>query len=179
MSGAGREKAVSAGGFTKVVEATVTRPGTTTQYTAGDQVSDSESAPTVITFSDVARVLGGTGYVTGALCIDSAAQATKANLRLYLFDTSVTPNNDNAAWAPSDANLNDCLGFVEFSTWEVGTVTAGADGNCFSVGTMYPDRIGFVCGSTVRDIYGLLVERSTYTPVASEVFTIRLHVMQD
>lgn len=163
-------------GWTVVVEDSYTRPATTTQYAAGDQVSDSASAPAALEF-EAARFEGGTGVILDALCISSANQATKPNLRLYLFDTEPTPNNDNAAWAPSDADMLNLIGVVEFSAWEVGTSTAGAGGNCASLVKGLNLAFKAVAGS--QTIYGLLVERGTYTPVSAELLTVRMGVLQD
>lgn len=161
------------------ISATLTRPDDTTQYSANDQVSNSTSAPVAITFAGVARANGGSGVIVDAVCIDSANQSTKPNLRLYLFDGAAAPtaNNDNAAWAPSDANMNNLIGFIEFTSWEIGTVTSGADGNCASFVSGL--NIPFKCDSTIDDIFGLLVERGTYTPVATEAFKFRLGIVQD
>ena len=165
-------------GKTTRVTATMTRPANTTQYAAGDQVSDSTSAPTAITFADVATVNGGSGLIVDAVCIDSAyVAAALPNLRLYLFSGSPTPNNDNAAWAASDANALVLIGKIEFSAWEVSNAGAGAAGNCASFQRSI--NLPFKCGSTVNDIYGLLVERGTYTPVSGESWTINLGILQD
>lgn len=166
---------VSISGNTVVISATVSRPNDALQYAAGDQVtSDPADA---ITFSGMGRSVGGSGYVIQAICIDSAAQATKPNLRLYLFSDAPTPNNDNEAWAPSDADMLNLIGYVEFSSWEVGNSTVGAGGNCASI--VENLTIPFECGLASDEIYGLLVERGTYTPVAQEVFKVVLGVLQD
>lgn len=173
-----QEHVLRVAGTTKRVIATMTRPTNTTQYAAGDQVADSTSAPTAITFEEVAPANGGSGMILDAVCIDSAyVAAALPNLRLYLFSGSPTPNNDNAAWAASDANALVLIGKIEFSSWEVTNAGAGAAGNCasFKSGINLP----FKCGSTVNDIYGLLVERSTYTPVSGEAWTINLGILQD
>jgi hypothetical protein len=169
--------AALAGGRTKRVEASLTRPNNTTQYAAGDQVTSSPAAALV--FDAVGRFEGGTGIITDAVCVDSANQATKANLRLYLFDgdSAPTPNDDNAQWAPSDADLNRAFAYVELSAWEVGNPGAGGAGNCASF--VKNLNVPFQCGAGVDHIWGLLVERGTYTPVAQEQFKVRLGILQD
>lgn len=174
---AGETHIGAVGGHSTRVSATLTRPADTTQYGAGDQVADSTSAPNDIEFAGCARVNAGSGVIVDAVCIDSAAQATKPNLRLYLFSAAPTSNNDNAAWAPSDANMNTLIGYVEFTSWEVGTSTAGAGGNCASFASAL--NIPFVCGAGVTKLYGLLVERGTYTPVSGEAWVISLGILQD
>ena len=160
-----------------MVSATVVRPNDTIQYAAGDQVADSTTEPTPITFAGVARANGRSGYIIQALCIDSANQAIKPNLELYLFNVAPTPNNDNAAWTPSDADMLNVIGVIEFNVWKVGNAGAGAAGNCVAVADL--SAIPFRCGAAVDDLYGLLVERGTYTPVAEESFKVVLGVLQD
>jgi len=165
-------------GYTKVVTAAITRPNDTTAYTAGDSIADKTSAATLLTFTDAARHAGGSGVLLDALLVDSAAQTTKLDAELYLFDTTMTAPVDNAAWAPTDAILATLVAIVDFgsSPW-VGCPTAGADGNVAY--QVQNNNAGFVCGASSRDLFGVLVARNAYTPVALEVLTIRLKIAQD
>jgi hypothetical protein len=164
-------------GFTKVVTAALTRPDDTTAYTAGDVVQSSTSTHTPITFTDCARHNGGSGVLLDALLLDSACQTTKLDAELYLFDTTVAPAHDNEAWAPSDAELVTLVAIIDFgaSPW-VGDPTAGTGNVAFQVQN---NNAGFVCGAASRNLFGVLVARNAYTPVALEVFTIRLKIVQD
>ena len=160
------------GGSTILASDSYTRPDNVTQYAAGDQVAD--DVPSVLEFA-VSRVAGGTGVIIHASCTDSANVAVKPSLRLYLFDTEPTIVADNVAWTPTDADLINIVGYVEFTAWEVGLATVGAGGNCVSLA---PDlQIPFDCTNGV--IYGLLVVRNAYIPVTGEMFTIKLGVLQD
>jgi len=160
------------GGSTVIALAAYTRPADTTQYAAGDQVAD--GTPSVLEFA-VSRVAGGTGVIIHASCTDDANQAVKPNFRLYLFDTLPTIAADNAPWTPSDADMVNIIGFITFNEWEIGLATVGAGGNCVSLA---PDlQIPFDATNGV--IYGLTVERSTYTPVTGEGFSFKLGVLQD
>jgi len=160
------------GGATEIAIDYYVRPANATQYAAGDQVAD--DVPSVLEF-EVARVVGGTGVIIHASCTDSANVAVKPSLRLYLFDTEPTIVADNVAWTPTDADLINIIGYVEFTAWEVGLATVGAGGNCVSLA---PDlQIPFDCTNGV--IYGLLVVRNAYIPVTGEMFTIKLGVLQD
>jgi len=172
--------AVGSGGASTavVVNGAVTRPANTTAYAAGDVVTNSTSAPTVITFANCAKANGGSGVVFGAECVDSANQSTKPTLELWLFDTTFTPDNDNAPFTPTDAELATLVGIVQFSTWLVGDATAGAGGNCASMGSL-SDPIAFVAGAATTNLFGILVVRNAYTPVSEEQFTVRLHILQD
>lgn len=160
-----------------LVEASLTRPANTTQYAAGDQVADSASAPTPIEFTLAAAVPGGAGVILSALCISSANQATKPNFRLYVFDAEPTPSNDNAAWAPADSDVMNIIAAIEFTSWHVGKSDVGADGNTISI--VSDVSCPFRTHSSSTSLWGLLVERSTYTPVSAETFTLRLGILQD
>jgi hypothetical protein len=176
---AGEAHVGEVGGRTVTVTGTVTRPAAdTNQYTAGDVVCGSTSAPAVITFTGCARANGGTGMIVGAHCVDSANQTTKPQLELWLFDTTITPDNDNAVFTPTDAELLTLVGIIQFATWYVGDATAAAGGNCASLATLI-NHIAFDCGAAVTALYGVLVARNAYTPVADEVFSIRLRILQD
>ena len=160
------------GGSTEIAIDYYVRPANVTQYAAGDQVAN--GVPDVLEFA-VSRIDGGTGVIIHASCTDTANQATKPDLRLYLFDTLPTIAADNAPWTPSDADMVNIVGYVEFSAWEIGLATAGADGNCVSLATNL--QIPFDCTNGV--VYGLLVVRNAYTPVSGETFSIKLGVLQD
>lgn len=161
----------------KNVSANFTRPANTTAYASGDAVTNSTSAPVIMTFDGVARANGGAGVVISAVLIDSASQATKGNFELWLFDTTVTPDNDNAVFTPTDTECGTLIGVIQFASPFVGDATAGAGGNC-----VYPVNgltIPFTCGGSSDDVFGLLVVRNAYTPVSAEVFTVRLTVIQN
>lgn len=158
------------GGATEIALDSYTRPANVTQYAAGDQVAD--ATPSVLQF-ELPRIEGGTGVIIHAICVDSVNAAVKPNLRLYLFDTLPTVAADNDPWTPSDGDMINLLGYVEFSSWEQGL--AGAAGNCASFATNL--QIPFDCTDGV--VYGLSVERGTYTPASGEVFTFKLGVLQD
>jgi hypothetical protein len=160
----------------RTIAANVTRPNDTTAYTAGDVLCDSTSAPTILTFTGATKEQGGTGTIVGATCIDSAAQATKPDLELWLFDTAITMDNDNAAFTPTDAELRTLVGVISFpvASFKVGDATSGADGNCVCDVQTLGVQVNTVVGSNA--LYGVLVVRNAYTPVANERFDVRLKI---
>lgn len=158
---------------TSTVNASYTRPGDTTAYAAGDVVADSTSAATVLTFSEVVRFVGGGGIIQGAQLIDSAAPATFGEFELYLFDTVPAMQNDNAAWAPSDSEMEKCIGVIPFPA---ALAKVGGSNLVYDVDSLSKS---FNAAASVRDIYGVLVVRNAYTPANAEKFTIRLHVLRD
>ena len=168
------------GGKTAVVSGSITRPADTTAYAAGDAVTDSTSSPTTLTFSNAARVNQGSGVIVGATLVDSANQTTKGDFDLLIFDTTYTPDNDNAVFTPTDAELETCIGVIRFASgsFVIGDATSGAGGNAFCSGTI-TNNIAFKCGSGSASLFGALVARSAYTPVSGEKFTIRLRILQD
>lgn len=161
----------------KTVSTNFTRPADTTAYAAGDAVTNSTSSPAILTFDAVARANAGSGVIIGAVLIDSANQATKGQFELWLYDTSFSADNDNAAFTPSDAETETLIGVIPFLVPYVGDAQSGASGNCvFPVGNL---SIPYTCGGSSDDIFGLLVVRNAYTPVSAEKFTVRLFVVQN
>jgi hypothetical protein len=151
--------------------ASYTRPADTTQYTAGDVLSNSTSAPTVLTFK--AAIKNGHSTLKAAWCIDSAAEATKPDLELWLFHTSPAAVNDNAAFTITDAEALTFVGVVDFA---VATFKASAlNSVCQKLALDIPLR-GAIDprADKTQDLYGIVVVRNTYTPVSGEVFTFVL-----
>ena len=148
--------------------ATITRPANTTAYASGD----------VITSGTAAALVFGTdapaGRVRSATLIDGACQATKLDADLFLFDATLTPDADNAAFTPTDAEMATCIGVISFagSGAKVGDATSGADGNVL----LQSGVVDLPFVSPGRALYGVLVARNAYTPVSAETFVIRLGV---
>lgn len=155
-----------------------TRPNNTTQYASGDVINDSASAPTPITFSGVGDLPGGGGLIVAAALIDGAAQATKLDGELWLFDTAPALDNDNAPFTPTDAELQALIGVIDLGdTPVVGDATSGIGGNCvFQSGPSSNLPLPFKCVSGSQALYGVIVARNAYTPVALETFAVRLWV---
>ena len=156
--------------------ASFTRPSDTTAYAAGDVICNSTSAPVIMTFNVAAKELGSVGIIQQATLINSASVATKPDLELWLFDTTVVMDNDNAVFTPTDAEMLTLIGIIPFPTgdFKVGTATAGADGNS----ACDVKNVGMVFNTkTNNEIYGILVVRNAYIPVSAESFAIRLKVL--
>jgi hypothetical protein len=161
----------------RTIKTAFTRPNDTTQYTSGDVVNDSTSAPSVMTFSGFSSTAGKQTLIQQLIVCSSANQSTKLDAELWLFDTTVTPDNDNAAFTPTDAENRTLVAKIAIpaSAWAAGTATAGAGGNAVCV----LDNLGIPVNTLVSDnaIYGVLVARNAYTPVAQEVFDFRLKLI--
>lgn len=165
------------GGRTVKVNSSFTRPSDTTAYAAGDALADSTSAPTVNTITNAARINAGSGVILNATLIDSAAVATAGSFEAWIFDTTWTPDNDNAVFTPTDAELATLVCIVPFNVSYVGDATVGAGGN--RVYQSDPVNRGFVCGAASRNLFWVLVLRNAFTPVSAEIFTLRLTILQD
>lgn len=170
--------AITIGFKTRTLDVTITRPNDTTAYTAGDTLSDSTSAPTSMKFSTGDGK--PSGKISSAVAISSANLATKPDLELWLFDTDVAAASflDNAAAAFSDAEVNSLVAKIAFpvASWVPGNMTANAGGN--AVCTVTPGvRFNGIQGKD--QLFGVVVVRNAYTPVALEAFKFRLQVELD
>ena len=161
---------------------TITRPADTTQYAARDVVADSTSGAVVATFSGcgVPRNTGndsGSGLIRSATLIQDSYVATSPDFLLFLFTVSPTTQNDNVKFAVTDSDLNNCIGTIPFTTWVIGKDTAGAGGS--QIDYEKDVNLVFKCAAGDQDLYGIMIELSTYTPVSGESFKIVLNIEQD
>lgn len=164
------------------VWADFTRPADTTAYAAGDVIADSTSAATILTFRGCAGNDDEAGAIHSVLLIDGADQATKLNADLFLFDTAPTSyGNDNAAFTPTDAELQTLVGVISLdgttaANLKEGDATSGAGGNVLIQQTGL--NMPFRCAAGSTKLYGVLVARNAYTPVSAETFRLKLGVEQ-
>lgn len=159
--------------LSKTPTLTKTRPADTTTYAAGDVISESTSAGTVWTFP-WSRSVGLGGILQDALLVSSVSQSLKLDADLYLFDTTIASNlNDNAAFAPTDAEMKTLLTVVSFlgGAAKVGSGNASTELNAISR--------SLACAAASSNIFGVLVARNAYIPTSGEDVTIRLHAIQD
>ena len=157
----------------RTISTSFTRPSDTTAYAAGDVVCNSTSAPVIMTFAGAVNTDFQMGVIAQATLIDSANQSTKLDAELWLFDTTVTMDNDNAAFTPTDAECATLVGIVPFSTsyWKVGDSSSNAV--CHVQGLAIPFNVVHASNA----LYEILVARNAYTPVSAESFTVRLHII--
>jgi hypothetical protein len=165
------------GGKSVQVSSSFTRPADTTAYAAGDNMSDSTTSPTANTITGCARVNAGSGVILGAILIDSANQATAGQFEAWVFDTTWTPDNDNAAFTPTDAECATAVAIIPLTTSYIGDATSGAGGNR----VYFSDAVNrsFKCGASSTSLFWALVARNAYTPVSGEIFSLRLSISQD
>jgi hypothetical protein len=144
----------------------ITRPADTTAYAANDALSDSTSAPTSggFTFTSAASKSGGSGIITDLIVTSSADPATTLQGEIFLFNTSVTNINDNAAFAVSDAEIKTCVGKIAFTLEDVGN-------NQFAhVQRVY---LTYTCSGSAN-LRFLVRVKNAYTPASAEVLTFSI-----
>lgn len=154
----------------------VTRPSDTTQYAAGDALSDNATTATAagyfaLTFDVIPQ--GGI-MLTDFTLHKSDVDATGADFDLLLFTTApaFAGFEDNAAIAITDAEFQDCKGVVRFDADDWANVGTG---NIQTVSK--PIGIVFAAGSST--VYGILCLAGTYTPASAEVFTLTVKGVMD
>jgi hypothetical protein len=164
------------------VHASITRPADTTAYAAGDAVSNSTSAPTAISAADVVDVNGGSGRIVEIALETNNATVTNGTFRVYVFNTSFTPNNDNAASDKVHANRAYLQGYADLPLLTADGASAGSAVTRVNESVAGGDDgvpMHFVCASGDNDLYIVLVATGAYTPASGQVFDIALTIEPD
>lgn len=156
--------------LTATIDDVVTRLANTTPYADGDVVGGE-----TLVFDKLPPFFNQGCLIESAVCLSSAFVSPAPDLRLFLFSADITGlAADNVAFAPTDEQMATLIGVITFDTdnWIGGDQTPGAGGNMACV----ESNLGIVHkGNT---LYGVLVVKNAYVPVASEVFTVRLSVIR-
>ena len=154
----------------EVIEGTLTRPADTAAYAVGDVLATATSGgDSTITFTGVAGENGAGGTIVSLVLEDDNGGATvDGDFELWLYSVVPANQNDNVAFAPTDAENEDLVGVYALPTF-------------FDAGGSHiyeKDAIGtqFKCAAGGKDLYGVLVTRSAYTPLSAGKFTIKLGV---
>ena len=135
---------------------------TSPAYTSGDAMGG------LLTFTGAALASGGSGAVLSATAL-CKTPALLPILELWLFNATFTAGTDNAAFAPSDADMAKCIGVIPVAAW----YDDGANSIAVWRG-VHP----FVCVGTAN-LYGQLVTRSAVTLGSTSDIVLGLNVMQD
>jgi hypothetical protein len=158
------------GGRKVQVAATFARPADTTAYTAGDVVSNNTSTTTPMTFSNFARVSGGTGYIVGAKLVTDKKSITP-RFRVHLFNaTGATLAADNAANKALYADASKRIANFDLPAMVTPADTSGSDESRAIDLTL---RIPFVAVAS-RDIYAVLEALDAFTPASAQNFRLEL-----
>lgn len=188
LDGASATKYLSATGAGSDVDPHITKhsidqstDGTTNRVVQGGGVTVSQT-PTItagayhakdavggkLTFANAARIAGGKGVINSVTIIDDDDE--KAGLELWLFDTDFTASADNAAFDPSDADMETCIGVIPISTADY---YSASDNGCACVRGV---GLQFDCSGAITSIYGQLKCTGTPTYTATSDLSVRLSI---
>ena len=135
-------------------------------YSANDAVGG------LLTFASAGRatISEGGSILIDVLIVDDAGQ--DAELELWLFNQTFTAMSDNAAWAPSEADLENCIAVVSTvgSTWRAAGTPSVINIECTR-------RIDLISAGT--SLFGQLVTRGTPTYAATDDLTVKIKLLQD
>ena len=160
-----------------LVQASFTRPSDTTAYAAGDVIGP-VTTPANMSFAGVARLKGGGAILRAVTLHKSDKNTTNAAFDLYLFDTSPAAIADNAEWLPTDAEMLNCIGFVELLAADAHQ--SGGSSNATGATWCKSNLdLPIVCVSGSTTVYGVLVARGAWTPTSAEVVAVTLHLERD
>lgn len=167
----------------RIIAVTLTRPADTVQYTPGDVVCNSTDTPTPLVFSSASLdPIVRCATIISASIACSANLAMKPDVELWLFTVPPAMDADNAPFTPTDAELEHLVCVLDFAAaafgvgHHVGDATVGNLGNVVlfrSAGTTIP----FQCAPEETSLYGVLVARNAYVPLAGESFRVALGVV--
>lgn len=157
---------LSVGAFQTSI-ATFTRPSDTNGYVANDVISDSTSAPTVLTFPSVVRTPGGSAYVTFVQLMTQITTFVAAT-KLHLFSVSPTAINDNAPYATLWSNRASRIGVIDLAA-----ATSVGSSSDSSVSQNDFVRLFFSTAVGTTSIFGLL-STAPFTPTSAQPFYLVL-----
>ena len=160
-----------AGSHAKMGRLSITTAGTAIDQTPTITVgaySANDALGGLLTLANAARATGLGGVVKDMLICDNAGQ--DAEIELWLFNETFTAMGDNAAWAPSEADLRKVVAIIS---------TGG--GAWFAAGTSSVARVEvsqrYDCVGT--SLFGQLVTRGTPTYAATDNVTVSVGLLQD
>lgn len=171
--GAGESHLGEVGGNLARISVEFTRPADTTAYTAGDVVSNSTSATTLMTLTNALRVAGGSGYIVRA-SLTTDKKSITPRFRVHLFNASnPTVAADNVAHKELYADASKRLGYFDLPAMTTATDTTSSDMSRAMDNTL---RHAIVAAAGSRDIYAMLEALDAFTPASGEKFTLALFV---
>ena len=160
------------GGNTITVGIEFTRPADTAIYAAKDVVCNSVGAPAALVFTNVARVVAGSGYIVKARLMTDQV-ACVARFRLHLFNTTPAPIADNALYTLLYANTAARIGHFDFPAMQ--TEGAGSTAaNAILVPNMSNLVMAYVAGGATRNLFGILTTLDVFTPASGQKFYVVL-----
>ncbi len=161
---------------------TQTRIITVTPVVTAGAYSANDALGGLLVFKDA--LLPGlvqTGVILTVTLLDAASQDAATDL--VLFNQTFTATADNAAFAPSDADLLNCLGVISIAAGDYATFSGNSIATVRNAGfgAKSVDTIGAQTGTSTGDgnLYGQLVTRATPTYAATSDISVTITVLQD
>jgi len=146
---------------------------TTTQYTAGDVVSN--GAVTNLMRFPLARQAGGAGYIVKGQ-LETNSKTFLSQMRLYLFmvpagvpGVGITVAADNVAATLAYADRGQRVGYLDFPL-----LATGAGSGSTTSYALWTGNLEFHCNPTDDTLYGYLVDNTGSTPVSGQLFSVKL-----
>lgn len=158
---------LSAFGHLSVSQVDFARPANTDQYAARDVVGP-PGASALLTFRNVAREAGGSGYIVKARLLTSRNTDVE-RMRLHLFHTAPEAKADNAAYSLLYANRALRLGAIDFPS--LSTEAGSSDSSNALTADL---RFAFSCAAGTRDLFGFLETIDVFTPASGQGFFVEL-----
>lgn len=163
----GASNPVVVGANCAILTATLTRPADTNAYLSNDAIAGSTTAPAILTFAGAARANGGSGELIRAnLCTNLAT--CNAMIRLNLFTTTVTLDNDNDPYRLLFTSVAVRIGWIDFPV-----LTSAGTGSTAAVASV-TGSLPYVCAAADTAIYGRVQTMNGWTPASAQqlVFTL-------
>lgn len=154
-------------GFFTTASGSITLPSTLT-YTANYAVAASTPASGGSTFSNAARISGGSAIITDAIVQTTLGTSPGMQGEIWLFDQAVgtTPSN-NTSFAVANADLAHCVGKISFSLESL------PNNGFYHAQNL---NIGFTCSGS-RDLRFMVRVKNGYGGTASEVLSAMLKII--
>lgn len=156
-------------GFTTTVGTSFAKSAGVTAYPALDVVGPAVTANLV--FADIARVAGGSGYLTG-LRLWTNQSTNVARYKVHLYHTAPTAIADNGVFTLLWANRDKRIGSVTLPALATeGTGSDAASAHDFTI------RIPFKC--VTRDIFAIVETLDGFTPADGQLYYLELTAEQN
>jgi len=149
---------------------------TTSAYSAGQAIGG------LLTFSLIANQMQGSGRITNVLITDISNQ--RSAIDLVLFSQTFTATANGSAFAPSNADLLNCIGFINIIAGSYSQFSANTAGIVQvpnfkfvlpEVSVVTTDRIR----AKETTLFGQLVSRGTPTYATTTALSVSLIVEID
>lgn len=159
------------GGNMTILTAELTRPSDTNAYTAGDVVSNSTTTSTMLTFTNAARINGGSGYIVLARAVtDKKSITPRLDLQVY-NDNTATIAGDNVLHAELYADIGKRIGNIVLPAMSTPLGTTNSDLSRAMDATI---RVPYKAAAGTRNVYVLVTTLDAFTPASAEKVSVTL-----